>query len=75
MREKILSCIQECVGEEPEKVQSSDILADIVDSITFVKIVVELEEKFNFEFEDEMFTVTKMKTVGDLVDYVFCRVS
>lgn len=41
-----------------------------VDSVTFITIVVALEEEFNFEFDDEMLLITKFPTIKAIVDYV-----
>lgn len=41
-----------------------------MDSITFIKIVVAIEDEFGFEFEDEMLLSEKFPTVIALIDYV-----
>lgn len=46
-------------------------LMDIgMDSITFIKIIVEIESQFNFEFEDHVLSVRAFEKVSDLIDYV-----
>lgn len=42
-------------------------------SISFVKIIVELEEEFQLEFDDNMLTCTKFKTVDDIIGYIKCK--
>ncbi len=50
--------------------------ADIgVDSIGFVKIVVAIENKYNFEFEDEMLQSTCFLSIYDFVNYVINQIS
>lgn len=39
-------------------------------SYEFVKIVVEIEMKFGFEFDDEYLDFRKFKTIGDLTHYI-----
>lgn len=45
-----------------------------MDSIAFVKIIVDIEEKFGFEFEDEMLRIDKFPYISSFVDYVKERV-
>lgn len=39
-------------------------------SISFIKIIVELEKNFNFEFDDEMLQYTKFNNIKSIIDYV-----
>lgn len=41
-----------------------------IDSLTFLSVIVELEEKFNIVFDNSMLSYTKPKTVQELIDYV-----
>ncbi len=41
-----------------------------IDSITFVKIIIVLEDKFDFEFEDEMLGIKAYSTIRSLSAYV-----
>ena len=41
-----------------------------LDSISFVKIVVDLETRFDFEFEDEKLSLSEFPTIKTLIDYV-----
>ncbi len=75
MKEKIFEYIQDVIKEQSIDLKTNSVLADIIDSITFVKIVVALEEEFDFEFEDEMLTISKMPTTNDLVRYVEERIA
>ena len=45
-----------------------------IDSVTFVKIVVALEEFFNFEFDDEMLLFTAFPTIKSMVEYVESKI-
>jgi acyl-CoA synthetase (AMP-forming)/AMP-acid ligase II/acyl carrier protein len=46
-------------------------LVDIgMDSLAFVKIIVSLEEQFDFEFENEALSLGAFEQVRDLIDYV-----
>lgn len=52
------------------------IIQDIsLDSITFIKMVVALEETFNFEFDDEMLLIIKFPTIKSVIEYVESKVT
>lgn len=70
MRGQIFQFIVDAVKENAIELKQDSILADLIDSVTFVKMVVALESEFDFEFEDEMLSVSKFPTVNDLVDFV-----
>ena len=40
-----------------------------IDSITFVQIIVDIEEQLSIEFDDEALLVSNFKTVDDLIKY------
>lgn len=41
-----------------------------VDSITFIKVVVALEGRFDFVFDDEMLLITAFPTIKSMIEYV-----
>lgn len=41
-----------------------------ITSIEFIKIVVEIEVKYNIEFEDEYLVMQRFDTIDDLIKYV-----
>lgn len=45
-----------------------------IDSITFIKIVVALEESYNFEFDDEMLIFTSFPTIKSMIEYVESKI-
>ena len=51
--------------------QSGDDLSTMgMDSITFIRIVVELEDAFNIEIPDEFLLITEMNTVEKMLNIV-----
>ena len=46
-----------------------------LDSFTFIKIVVNLESEFDFEFDDEMLLNTVFPTLKTMVEYVESKIS
>lgn len=45
-----------------------------LDSITFIKMIVMLEEKFQFEFDDEMLFSTYFDTLQKLTEYIDSKI-
>ncbi len=45
-----------------------------VDSITFITVVVALEDEFNFEFDDEMLLITAFPTIKSVIEYVESKI-
>ena len=73
LEEKVIKIIIEQLEVEPEKVTmsasfSEDLKADSIDRL---ELVVVLEEAFKIEIPDE--DTEKIKTVGDVVNYVKLR--
>ncbi len=68
--EKVRSIICEQLGIEEDKVTlKSNITDDLgVDSIDIVDLVMSLEDEFELEMSDD--DISKVKTVGDIVDYI-----
>ena len=44
-----------------------------IDSILFIRLVVQCETEFNIQFEDEMLLMTKFPNVSTFVEYVQSR--
>lgn len=42
-----------------------------LDSITFIKLIVKLEEKFNFEFDDEKLLLNAFANRNELYGYIY----
>lgn len=42
-----------------------------LDSITFIKLIVKLEEKFNFEFDDEKLLLNAFASRDELYEYIY----
>ena len=50
-------------------------LKDIgIDSISFIKIVIAIEEKCHMDFDDEMLIVTKFPTIKTVIEYVETKI-
>ena len=44
-----------------------------LDSISFIKLIVKLEEKFNFEFDDEKLLLNAFATREELFEYIYTK--
>lgn len=67
MIEKVISIIQAaCALEENINLESELVLLSL-DSISFVEMIVELEEYFEVEFEIDELSIFDWKTVGDII--------
>lgn len=62
---KILKC----------EVKQNDILLDLqIDSLDFMRIIIEIENKFNFEFDDNMLKYDRFYRVDDLIKYTIKKI-
>ena len=63
---------------EPDKLNdiSFETNLDIngMNSITFIKTVVDLEGEFDFEFDDEMLLITAFPTIMSMIKYVETKI-
>ena len=75
---RILDVVNKCINSkededmiEIDNTQLDDDLVELgVDSITFIRIVVELEELFEIEIPDEKLLITEMGTILKIVEVV-----
>jgi len=64
LREKLE--VSEAVDIKPEySLQTLDI-----NSVSFVKLVVEIEKEFGFEFQDDSIDMSKLSTVKNLIEFI-----
>lgn len=72
--EKVKSLISEQLDVDEEKLDMKTTFEDIdADSLDVVELVMALEEEFNLEISDE--EVEKIKTIGDIVNYIEKQIS
>jgi len=74
---KIFDIINKVLEDKDIQIEQNEMATGLlnVDSITFIKIIVALEEAFDFEFDDEMLLITKFPTVESMILYVKARIS
>lgn len=68
--EQVIKIISENLNmDASELTRDLDLVNDLqADSLDFITIVSDLEDNFDFKFDDSM--MDQIKTVGDLIDYI-----
>ena len=71
---KIINVFEDILELEPGTIKLEDTFEDReIDSILFIRLVVQCETEFDIQFEDEMLLITKFPIVGTFVEYVQLR--
>lgn len=70
MQEKIIDLISEKLGKDKKLVnRDSRLVEDLgADSLDFVELIMAFEDEFGISLPDE--DVSKLKTIGNIVDYI-----
>lgn len=72
VKKKIIEVINESLERDVTEFMEDNELQEIgLNSVSFIKIVVKLEQIFDVEFEDDALEYTKFKYLVDLCDYVY----
>ena len=72
--EKVITIVYDQLDVLAERIKESNNLKDLgADSLDFVELVMKVEEEFNIAVPDE--AAATLKTVGQVIDYVFKLVS
>ena len=74
MSDKIISIIKEfCALKEDITIDTQ--ISDLsLDSLSFISIIVEIENLYNIEFDIETLDIKTWNTVGDIIEYVMRNV-
>lgn len=75
-QDKCIDIIQSCLEDKcDKKICLEDELSALdINSITFISIIVAIENAFDFEFDDEMLLFTVFPTVKSMIDYVETKI-
>lgn len=74
--DKILALMADVLEVETDTIRMEQTLDELeVDSIVFIRLVVQCETALSMQFEDEMLLISRFPTVQVLVDYVNGRLS
>jgi len=70
MTEKIIEMIKKSCALEEEITLQTKFNEISLDSLSFISLIVNLEKKFDIEFDDEELDIYDLETVQDLIDSV-----
>ena len=74
--DKILALMSDVLEVETDTIRMEQTLDELeVDSIVFIRLVVQCETVLSMQFEDEMLLISRFPTVQVFVDYVNGRLS
>lgn len=79
MKEKLYKEIIEIFKEVSEngidEIEMDDILKEKgISSLTFIQMLVTLEERYDFVFDDEMLDMEKLASINAVTDYVLTKI-
>ena len=73
--------ILEVIASKIDEIFSGELSLDMdfanigLDSLTFIKLVINLESEFDFEFDDEMLLITVFPKLETMVEYVESKIA
>lgn len=74
IQDRLIKVIKETLGDLVEgisTIKSDDELSSFgVNSVSFIKLVVAVEEEFGFEFDDEQLDFNNFRTINGIVEYI-----
>lgn len=71
MRERIIEIIRDACALKEDNITFETNLGDIsLDSLTFIEVIVRIEQEFGIEFDDEDLNIDDWGTIGDVIHYV-----
>lgn len=71
IKNTVLDLILENLDEKVEITYDIPLSNVGIDSVKIIQLVIALEEKFDFEFEDEMLSYQTLRNINSISDYVF----
>jgi acyl carrier protein len=75
MKERILKKMQDVLNDKSIVLNYDSVLSDLLDSITFMKMVVALEGEFDIEFDEKILLIENFPTVDSMINYVESKIS
>lgn len=74
--EMVIECIKECCKKEEIELDCNRSLdSQGINSFIFIQVIVNLEELFHIEFEDEFLNPSNFKYVNEIADYIKQRLN
>lgn len=75
IEKKVLDIVNSYLGEGKSSCESIKDNLPEVDSITFVKMVISLENEFDIEFDVDMLFVAKFPTIKSIAEYIKSKIT
>ena len=75
MKKCIIEIIKKTCALNEDVTTESELKLLSLDSLSFVAVLVEIEEKFNIEFELDEILMSNWQTVGDVIKLVEVKIS
>ncbi|WP_158081644.1 acyl carrier protein [Paenibacillus selenitireducens] len=72
MKEQLLRQIESVVKDKNITIESE--ILGILDSVTFIKIIVEIEKTYGIEFDDDKLLLSEFPSIGSLINYVVSKI-
>lgn len=73
--EVVLALVKELMEDDRKSITMDDNLNDVgLNSLMFIKMVVTIEDTFDFIFDDEMLDYHRYQTLQDISDYIQSKV-
>lgn len=69
-RKKIEETVIDLLGLPEDSVLDNNLKKMGINSLTFVKLIVNLESKFGISIPDEFLSMDKFKSIDDIVNYI-----
>lgn len=70
LEQRIIECLQEVLGQETIVERGTQLTEIGLDSLRFIRLVVELEEAFGIEISDDDIYLDKFGKVSDIVKLI-----
>lgn len=71
IKKQVFECLEKVLNKPCLNVDITTSLEQLeIDSIAFIQFIVELEDIFNIEFDDEMLTKNALGNLGDIISYI-----
>ena len=70
MKDKVIEIMKNILKEDVQADEKTEMANLGFSSISFVKLVTEVEEEYGIEFEDDYLVIEKFQYFGDFCDYI-----
>lgn len=70
IEERLLKIFEKGFGNIKEFGLDDELVKLGINSINFIKLIVEAEQEFGFEFSDEYLSTNQFKTLRDIIKYI-----